>query len=84
MPELHGSHWHEKPGGIGSQCICGGAYLGGEAPDKEVCETVAHAPPIKQPALLEGGQGESVPIWPPLGQHYMLSSYFAALVSYVN
>lgn len=29
-------------------------------------------------------RGESVPVWPPLGQSHMLSSYFAALVSYVN
>lgn len=56
----------------------------GEGPNEAACETAAHAPPIRQPGLPGGGQGESVPIWLPLGQHYMLSSYFAALVTYVN
>lgn len=55
----------------------------GEAPNKKVSEKVAHAPPTKLAAFLEGVQRGSVPVWPPLGQRQN-SSYFAALVSYVN
>lgn len=53
----------------------------GEAPREEVRERAASAPPTEH--SWKEAQ-EQVSCWPPLGRPSMLSSYFAALVSYVN